>query len=425
MKKPVLLLLSGLTLLIAQPYSLSAQDFVAAPTDGPSITFTTSKKKGESISLRLNVAPDTPKNVWIDMNANGSYDVGEEITKYNESNKLTLKEATTLTLYGDLTIFWCEKNKLTNLDVSKCPSLQEIWCHKNNLSTLDITKNKELTELNCFSNSLQTLNVSKNVLLTGLFCYKNELSALDVTKNNKLTRLECYGNKIKILDVTQLPDLTKLWCGDNQLSVLDITHNPKLTDLSCYANQLRAIDLSNNTELKEFDCGNNKLTALNVTNNKLISWFRCDVNQLKDEEMTKLLTSLADRTGKAPGYMYLINPDEGAGEKNICTKKQVAIATQKNWGIFDTNDKPYEGSEDTAIDYVEDSHIRIVLSSTTKQLQIEGVNELTPILLYSSNGQLLYRTQSKAKEILIVDVSYLVNGIYLIKIGNECFRFTI
>ena len=64
--------------------------------------------------------------------------------------------------------------------------------------------------------------------------------------------------------------------------------------------------------------------------------------------MSRFIQSLHDRSGQESGYIYIINKDADAGEHNVCTKSHVAIATSKNWKVFDSDDEPYPGSNETS-----------------------------------------------------------------------------
>ena len=91
--------------------------------------------------------------------------------------------STTMTVYGDLTIFVCPGNgaNLTALDVSHNTQLAWLYCNDNNLSNLDVSKNTQLTSLSCFNNRLSNLDISHNTQLTELYCHGNNFStaALD------------------------------------------------------------------------------------------------------------------------------------------------------------------------------------------------------------------------------------------------------
>ena len=246
-----------------------------------------------------------------------------------------------------LTELYCTNNQLTALDLSQNTALAELYCRSNQLTTLDVSKNTALTELDCSANPLTALDVSKNTALTTLECTDNQLTTVDVSKNTALTTLDCTDNQLTTLDVSKNTALTTLECYNNQLTALDVSQNTALTTLYCFNNQLTALDVSKNTALAELDCSHNQLTTLDVSQNTSLAWFSCSGNQIKGAEMTRLVNSLPDRTGKEAGQIVVV---QSGAESNRCLKSDVAIAKGKNWIIekynSDTEESvPYEGEE--------------------------------------------------------------------------------
>ena len=127
--------------------------------------------------------------------------------------------ASTMTVYGDLTSFYCGDNygNLTAIDLSHNTQLTELGCYNNTLTSLDVSGCTQLTELGCFNNQLTTIDVSGCTQLTELSCRDNKLTDLDVSKNTQLTKLWCYGNNFstQALDdiYCALPDRTGKWYG--------------------------------------------------------------------------------------------------------------------------------------------------------------------------------------------------------------------
>ena len=249
-----------------------------------------------------------------------------------------------------LTRLDCYRNQLTALDVSQNIVLTKLSCSDNKLTALDVSENTVLTKLFCGINQLTALDVSQNTALIWLDCFNNKLTMLDLSKNTALTTLGCFNNKLTALDVSQNTALEKLYCSDNQLTALDVSKNTALTELFFDGNKLTALDVSQNTALIWLVCYNNQLTALDVSKNTALGTLRCHGNQIKGEEMTRLVNSLPDRTGKRAGNFTVVQ--EPAPEGNICLKSDVAIAKGKNWNTLkyksDTRKYvAYEGEEET------------------------------------------------------------------------------
>ena len=106
--------------------------------------------------------------------------------------------ASTMTIYGDITVFDCQKNEanLTALDPSHNTQLTELGCSNNQLTSLDVSGCTQLTKLSCYSNKLTNLNVSGCTKLDELWCYRNTLNSLDVSGCTQLTWLSCHDNKL-------------------------------------------------------------------------------------------------------------------------------------------------------------------------------------------------------------------------------------
>lgn len=239
------------------------------------IKLTSSQKIGKTIQLKVR----SKGNLMVE-------GVEEEIIPDGELHRYTLNKAE-VTLYGEITNFFCGLSKVTDLDVTHAPLLDTLVCTQNELTTLDISKNKKLKNLNCWKNRLSTL------------------------------------------DISSCPELVVLHCSKNKLSELDLSQNPKLGYIDCARNQITSLDFSQNAEIEDIYCQNNKITA---------------------PMMAKLVKSLPDRFGKSRrGEIYVV--DRYFAKKmgdNICLKTEVALALKKHWAVFDfngANPTKYKGSD--------------------------------------------------------------------------------
>ena len=242
-------------------------DFMAATNGTPVRIVSGSNTK--------NITVDTS---WYDGNSPSTYTV--------------TAGASTMTVYGDLTGFYCEGNdaNLTALDPSHNTQLKELWCGFNQLTTLDVSNNTQLMALSCHTNQLTSLDVSKNTQLKWLYCFSNQLTSLDVSKNTQLT---------------------KLYCNNNSLYSLDISHNTQLTLLSCPYNGLSSLDVSNNTQLEALYCHGNNLSTL---------------------ALDDIFCSLPDRRGKTNGWIQPVYSNT-LSDNAIVLATNKANAINKNWKV--------------------------------------------------------------------------------------------
>ncbi len=229
----------------------------------PYIELTTTKAVGETIKLAMKADEQDKKDIWIDLNNNGTRDEGEKVTKFNEGEKYpeeafgTYKlKSQTIRVYGKVNDFYT----YTYFDEEKGVNIGE------EITKIDVSHNKYLFHLLCNYNKIKELDVSQNIQLEILSCMGNQLSHLDVSKNTKLEWLSCFLNQLSSLDVSKNTKLQGIVCGNNHLTSLDISQNVKIEYLYCSGNQISSLDVSKNTELFTFFCDNNHLTSLDVSN---------------------------------------------------------------------------------------------------------------------------------------------------------------
>ena len=205
-------------------------------------------------------------------------------------------------------------------------ALITLWCDKNKLTTLDVSQNTALTWLECSDNQLTIVDVSKNTMLYSLHCANNQLTTLDVTQNTVLAQLDCSNNQLMKLDLSKNTEMINLTCDRNQLTTLDVSKNTALTWLECSDNQLTVVDVSKNTELEYLYCGSNQLTTLDMSKNKKLVQLMCYRNQIKGARMDALVKSLP--YNMITSFLYVIYNEN---EQNVMTTIQVVAAKDKGW----------------------------------------------------------------------------------------------
>ena len=247
------------------------------------ITMTTQKKVGEKIVLQIN--------------ASGEFDIeGVEHSRPFAKNQIEFTlTSQQVTIKGDVIQLTCSGNKLTQLDISQCPTLSAITCDRNELTALNLDHNTELSSVSCSNNQLSELNVTHNEELQALTCNNNNLSQLDLSHNPALLTLICSSNQLSQLDFSHNPYFTTLWAASNKLTALDFSHNPKVASL----------------------------VLLN--------------NQIKGTSMDALIASLPATKGTLLG---ISKTEEG----NVITRRQVAALKAKNWTTYAGFFEEYEGS---------------------------------------------------------------------------------
>lgn len=289
------------------------------------------------VAIDQTTFPDTTFQTYIsdkfDKNGDGSLSQAERTAvtaiKVNEGiNGVKITSVKGIEYFPELTSLECNKNSLTNLDVSNNTKLTVLDCRNNQLENLDVTQNTQLQKLWFYGNPISSIDLNKNTELLNLACGKNPLTSLDLSQNKKLTELECSDTQVTSLDVSNMKALTKLDCGfnlltslnasgdtaleqlscyqnsltsldlsgclaltylacnQNQLTELNLSQNTNLEKLYCANNQLTSLDVSNNTKIESLDCGSNRLTSLNLENNTNIDYLNCIYNRLTNLDVS-------------------------------------------------------------------------------------------------------------------------------------------
>ena len=205
-------------------------------------------------------------------------------------------DLTGIAYFANLKILYCNDNKLTGLDMSGNPALEQLLCYENNLESLNVTKNKKLSKLKCYQNRLKELNLENNKHLKVLECSYNNLTTLDVSHNVWLDTLQCANNGMKKLNLGN-SELEGLFCSDNNLTELDVSKNKYLQRLNCQNNKLRRLVIGspvNRLGMMLYLQGN-QLTSLDL-NGKGMIWnfdvhsqsYAIDVNEDGTFDLTSL-----------------------------------------------------------------------------------------------------------------------------------------
>lgn len=142
-------------------------------TGGKPIVLTTQKQVGSDILIELRLA--NAGNIEIDWGKGPQLtDVSTETTRV----KGKLEAGKEIKIYGDNIVFLkCEKENLTNINVSPAKSLQQLYVGNNNLTMIDVSGNTNLVRLGCNNNMLTEINLENNKRLSGMFFQNNKLDA--------------------------------------------------------------------------------------------------------------------------------------------------------------------------------------------------------------------------------------------------------
>ncbi|PID90081.1 MAG: hypothetical protein CSA97_04745 [Bacteroidetes bacterium] len=219
-------------LLLAPSFALAQGAGGASAIPRVSISFA----PDTTFSVRLRAREDSTV-VWLDYGAGAK----EELLIWDSySDVVRPLKGGTLSIYGGVAGLDCSPSggAIRALEVSGCPSLEELNVEGCLLASLDLTGNRELEVLDCGANRLTALDLGPCPVLRRLDCHGNSLAVLVVSGCDSLRYLDCSKNVLRNIDLSRNPALEELYCQDNQLGILELRTNWQLRQLSCFGNNL-------------------------------------------------------------------------------------------------------------------------------------------------------------------------------------------
>ncbi len=257
---------------------------------------------------------------------------------YGEDGELTNLEIRAVTR-----LYLTEKGIKSLEGINAFTELKELYCERNQLTELDVSALTALETLYCSDNQLTSLNVSGCKSLTSLSSANNQLTKLDVSKCTKLEQLSCRKNQLTKLDVSRCKNLFWFVCDGNILTELNVSGCSALEMLICQDNQLTELELPGCTKLESLLASRNKLTSLDVSGATSLMYIYCSQNRLRGEGMDALVASLPNvKEGHFNVY------EEEAGDWNAISYDQVDAAREKGWtvqSLFEGEWLEYDGQD--------------------------------------------------------------------------------
>ena len=148
------------------------------------------------------LTPDTPTTIVFKT----SRAVGETITlgfRRSEMQNISMDGAKPESDLpeGDWGIFEC---KLSSQTVTIKGDITLFDCRNNGITDIALTKDLKLIDFNCSGNELTSLDVSGLTELENFACSSNRLTSLNIEGCDKLCYVECYSNSIKDVAMTDI-----------------------------------------------------------------------------------------------------------------------------------------------------------------------------------------------------------------------------
>ena len=343
--------------------------------------------------------------------------------------------------------------KLTELNVSQAVYLTYLSCRHNLLTELDVTNNTELENMDCYYNKLAELDVKNNTKLKQLYFNNNQLKEMDVKNNTALTHLDCSFNQLKEFDIKSNTELIALNCQGNQLSSLDLRNNQKLSHLYAPKQAVEITVLEGAVTFENPIYYHNKAAVELAKINGTPAAYNAPVLMPADTSApfttNKTITDGEPFSGTITiltGVQVTFIPNGGTDIEPIVTTLGKPIGAI----VCDRQDYVFEGwyTEETfankwnletepvtqtmtlyakwkanGIKTIENDNILVYPNPTQGSIKINtNQQKVNNINIFDISGKKLninLETSFSADDVINIDISQLMNGVYFLKINVE------
>ena len=308
-------------------------------------------------------------------------------------------------------IAYLNENKLTTLEIS-CPMLEYLECMGNPLTSLILDGCTNLEYLNCGHDSLVDLNLHTNTALQYLYAGSSPLTDLNLHTNTALKELTWVQGNLTTLDLPKDIKLETLACWSNHLPLSE------LHKISLLCKDTVWISYPYVFEIPKY-LGTQTLEPMEVKVRELIDFSSEAIlggvatNFAVDYKKNGLPVA-AVRYAVTDGKIMFRFADE-----YIVTMTNEAIVSRPSYPakvVVEIN------VENDTTNIVENQVMNYKLQITENQLQI--INYELPIEnieIFDILGRKQYVGTKYVLpfEEISVDISYLVKGVYILKIDNK------
>ncbi|MEQ8473726.1 MAG: T9SS type A sorting domain-containing protein [Marinoscillum sp.] len=353
-----------------------------------------------------------------------------------------------------------DSNSLSTIDVSGLLSLKEFSLQSNQLDSLNLSANTALEMINCSSNNLEYFNLKngQNDQITAFNALNNQLSCIevsDVTFANsnwseevdsgvsfsescsttavyfpdqnfkdellaiaglntnsdgeiQFTEAESYTgainvNSSNITDITGIEAFTalkNLRVHNNSITSIDVSANTELVELHCQKNNLTSLDISANTKIKKLRCFDNDLTSLNVQNGNNDNF---DFIHAYDNNLTCIQV---DDVSYAENN-WSDDVDSGVSFSTDCSGGSSSSMASSVTAFLENSSPVYPNPFRNEFRLKQEKEVSI---DDFKVLDFRSGQVVKPHAISQFNDE------------IIVDLSNMNAGVYLIKYGDSTYR---
>lgn len=359
----------------------SVQSLHAQSPNKGTITFKTNVSKGETVELFIS----KERSGMTPMDANELEVKGAKL--FPASGGLGLMECKiedpdNVQISGDFVYFECTKQKIKEIDLTQMPQLEVLRAEENSLTAIDLSK----------STALHTLSVDRN--------------------------------GIESVDLSGCPNIVVLNLADNRLKTIDVSQCKKMTNLLLMNNQFETVDVRGCDALEYLSLPKNAINKLEFSEKQNYYFISLESNNFSAEEMSRIIAKLQTPRNDKSGAIIVVDGKDPQ-EKNVCYKKDVDVAVQKKWNVYDKNGTeseygiPFKGSDVTGNEgIVATNAVHVYPNPANEIIWIRSTEVRLPIRLFNAEGKLVARDFTFSDGSARIEVQHLPKGVYFLSVGD-------
>lgn len=159
-------------------------------------------------------------------------------------------------------------NKNEKIEIEEALKVNDLNLMEENLVNVeDLIFFKNLRYLSLTINEIQSLKLKNFPHLEKLYCARNKLTQLEISDMPKLQELAFGINLLEKVTIKNCPNIESLNFMDNKINIIDLDEFSKLKYLSADDNKLTNINLSKNPDLIQFNIKGNPINEIDISKN--------------------------------------------------------------------------------------------------------------------------------------------------------------
>lgn len=148
---------------------------------------------------------------------------------------------------------------------------------RGKITKLDISHNPRLEELNIENHNITEIDLSGNPNLSSFGFYNTPITSIDISAQQRLTIFGCGYCKLETIDLSVSPALEEAHLDHNRLKSITLGDHKKIRYLDCSGNLLETLDISGCKALDAVDCSDNpQLKVIYMNSKQKLGCLTCD-----------------------------------------------------------------------------------------------------------------------------------------------------